>query len=1214
MAIALDRSVRSILRTAIIGQNGARHVAEDGARKALTEIGLEDTKKPDGLSSAQTDLRNRLRAHARSLGDVMQPDGSIKATRLVREIAYEHWHRALFARFLAENDLLIDPEHKVAVSLAELELVAKEEGCDLIELAADWAEPMLPQIFRKDDPVLALALPPETKEGITEIVNGLPRAVFGADDSLGWVYQFWQVDRKAEVDLAEKRGSKIGADEISPVTQLFTDDYMVMFLLENTLGAWWAGKVFATDPTLAVEAKSEDELREKTSPHGYHWAHLRFVRESLEGETEETATGPWRPAAGNFGGWPSAAKDITVLDPCMGSGHFLVFALSILVAFRRSEEGLDEREAVKAVLAENLYGLEIDLRCTQIAAFALALACWKRLGGPEPLPGLNLACSGLAIGLGKSEFLKLAEKLAAKRGWKSATDLLGDGATPMENAAAKREREGLSRLYDLFEKAPFLGSLIDPRQASSDLFASGYQDIEGLLDDLLKAGESVPEVRELAVVAAGLAKATHILRGTYTLVSTNVPYLGRAKMSATISDFVDQNYRLSRHDLATCFIERSLKFCSKGGVTATVTPQNWWFLGSYKALRLQLLKKDQIFMLVDLGPAAFEVMNWWAAKTNLQIIGNGASSGATGCLDASAGKWPIKKEQNCREVGVLHRSVRNFLDQPDHRFAFAPPGEHPPLSTQASCLAGILNGDTPRFIRKHWEFAANNELWSFQQTTVDASVLCGGLDQVIYYDAQNGHLREDPKIRRERLHDSDQRGGSVWGRSGIAISQMRTLPVARYLGDKFDSNVAALVPADPTLVPALWCFCTSEEFIESIRNIEKKLNVTNATFAKISFDQDRWRSVASERFPNGLPKPHSNDPTQWLFDGHPRGSADPNVARDSATNPRLVMPHGIRPGLAEHPLQVAVARLLGYHWPRQTGSSFLDCPVIIEPDEVDQSGLIDSDGIVALPALTGEADAAARLRELIRAVWGPDYSEGTIRELLGAEGARASDLTTWLADEFFDGHCELFHQTPFIWHVWDGIRGGFSALVNYHRLCEGNGAGRRLLEKLRDTYLGDWIAGQRRALAAGEVGAEERLIAAEHLRSELTNIIEGEPPYDIFVRWKPLYRQAIGWEPDINDGVRLNIRPFLAARPKNPRSRDACSLRVTPRVKRHAGADRGSEPRREKEGFPWFWAEDADVATTNYPGGPEYNGRRYNDFHLSRTFKQRARDAQSKTP
>ena len=92
------------------------------------------------------------------------------------------------------------------------------------------------------------------------------------------------------------------------------------------------------------------------------------------------------------------------------------------------------------------------------------------------------------------------------------------------------------------------------------------------------------------------------------------------------------------------------------------------------------------------------------------------------------------------------------------------------------------------------------------------------------------------------------------------------------------------------------------------------------------------------------------------------------------------------------PLQVAVARLLGYRWPRQTGSSFMDCPAVTEPDEVDRSGLVDADGIVPLPALAGEADAATRLRELIRAVWGPDYGEGTIRELLAAEEAKATDL------------------------------------------------------------------------------------------------------------------------------------------------------------------------------------------------------------------------------
>ena len=505
MATALDREIRKTLGTAV---RKARIVAEDGARKALTELGVEDARRPTGLSQAQTDLRNRLRAHAKSLGDVRASDDSIKANRLVREVAYEHWHRALFARFLAENNLLIDPDHKVAVSLAELEEIAKEEGRDLVELAADWAEPMLPQIFRKDDPVLALALPPETKAGITEIVKGLSRSVFEADDSLGWVYQFWQADNKDAINRSEV---KIGADELPAVTQLFTEDYMVLFLLENTLGAWWAGKVLAADPALAAAAKSEDELRDKTSPPGCRWTYLRFVREPREGETQETATGPWRPAAGAFEGWPKAAKDLTMLDPCMGSGHFLVFALPIFIAFRRAEEDLDERAAVKAVLAENLHGLEIDPRCTQIAAFALALASWKRLGGPASLPSLNLACSGLAIGLGKAEFLKLAEKIAGKRGWKPTTDLLGDGATPIEGAVVNREREGLSRLYDLFEKAPYLGSLIDPSRAGGDLFASAYDDLADLLADVLETGAVNPETRETAVTAQGLVAAAKLL-------------------------------------------------------------------------------------------------------------------------------------------------------------------------------------------------------------------------------------------------------------------------------------------------------------------------------------------------------------------------------------------------------------------------------------------------------------------------------------------------------------------------------------------------------------------------------------------------------------------------------------------------------------------------------------------------------------------------------
>ena len=257
-----------------------------------------------------------------------------------------------------------------------------------------------------------MALPPETRSQLENLLKALPRDVFVADDSLGWVYQYWQADRKDEVNRSEK---KIGADELPAVTQLFTEDYMVLFLLHNTLGAWWAGKVLAAKPELASSAKTEDELRAACAVGGVEWTYLRFVRDG---------DGVWRPAAGAFEGWPRVAKDITLLDPCMGSGHFLVFAFPILVDFRIAEEGLSREGAVDAVLRDNLFGLEIDPRCTQIAAFNLAFAAW-RMVGYRLLPRLNLACSGLAIGVTKAEWFRLAEKAVMAADPAARRDLLG---------------------------------------------------------------------------------------------------------------------------------------------------------------------------------------------------------------------------------------------------------------------------------------------------------------------------------------------------------------------------------------------------------------------------------------------------------------------------------------------------------------------------------------------------------------------------------------------------------------------------------------------------------------------------------------------------------------------------------------------------------------------------------------------------------------------
>src|SRR5262249_18901223 len=193
----------------------------------------------------------------------------------------------------------------IAISLAEAEELAKEDGVDVWVFASRCAQRMLPQIFRPEDPLLQVSFATEHMLQLEKLLESLPKAVFTASDALGWVYQFWQSKKKDEVNRAE---IKMGADEIAAVTQLFTEPYMVEFLLQNTVGAWWAGKKLT--PTDAASAKTEDDLRSKLSLPGVGWKYLRFVR-GVDGKG-----GPWRPAAGTFDSWPKTAAELKVLDPC----------------------------------------------------------------------------------------------------------------------------------------------------------------------------------------------------------------------------------------------------------------------------------------------------------------------------------------------------------------------------------------------------------------------------------------------------------------------------------------------------------------------------------------------------------------------------------------------------------------------------------------------------------------------------------------------------------------------------------------------------------------------------------------------------------------------------------------------------------------------------------------------------------------------------------
>jgi hypothetical protein len=1199
----------------------ARAVAERGAREALQGLAVDAAKPHAGMSDDEKALRNRLRAHARQLGDARNAKtGAHEIALLAHEVAYEHWHRMLFARFLAENELLVEPGSKVTVSLQFCRELARERKMDPWAMAAGFAQGMLPEIFRADDPALEVTLAPETRGALEELLSKLPPEIFTADDSLGWTYQFWQSAAKDAVNERVKSGEKITGRTLPAVTQLFTEHYMVLFLLHNTLGAWHAGKTLTAED--AESAETEGELRRKVSLPEIDWEYLRFVREPQDTPDDSSAisassavnpSGPWRPAAGSFASWPREAKSLTVLDPCCGSGHFLVAAFEILVRLRMAEEGLDLEAGAKAVIADNLFGLELDPRCTQIAAFNLAFAAWKLVGKPIPLPPMRIACSGLGPQCSREEWLKIADE-AGEAAWA--------GISPGDREFI---RNGLIDLHATFSQAPELGSLIDPANRSTDLITADYETLKPFLATVFEAERGDAEARERAVAARGMAEAAEILVGPdegYTLVVTNVPYITRQKQGSVLRDFSARRYARAKADLATTMLSRMMEMLGDGATAAAVTPNSWLFLPAYKHLRKRSLERYTWSFVARLGPGAFETISGHVVNVALLGISRSAARDSTPIATLDCNPLPSVREKlgalrNERPRLISHAEQRG---NPDARIILDPLPSHPRLSKAAASRTGTRTGDNLRLLRQFVELPIPSPCceWVLMQSTVKESQSFGGREQVLHWGDGSNAL-----VELDDLGIASIQGEAAWNRDGIAVSLMSDLPVTRYVGQAYDMNCGVIWPLDPDDLAALWEFCSSSSFTTLVRKIDQQLKLTTATLIKVPFDSKQWRQNAAEKYPEGLPEPQTNDPTQWLFHGHPAGMLCAGPSDNSPVG--LADPVGAErhpslicrePNMADV-LQVGVARLLGYRWPAE-----LDADMRLDSAQrawVERCAALashaDADGIVCLSPLKGESSAADRLRRLLAAAFGEAWSPALERELLAAAAEKhkqkkpGATLDEWLRERFFEEHCKVFGHRPFIWHIWDGRDDGFHALVNCHRLCGPEGEGRRTLEAVTWAYLGDWIDRQRAAQREEQGGADARLAAAQALQKELEAILAGEPPYDLFVRWKALDEQAIGWEPDLNDGVRLNIRPLLLA--KDMGRKGAGILRWKPNIK--WDKDRGKEPEslRPRERFPWFWGWKGweKERAPDFEGRKEFTGQRWNDLHYTVAAKRTARGA-----
>ena len=560
--------------------------------------------------------------------------------------------------------------------------------------------------------------------------------------------------------------------------------------------------------------------------------------------------------------------------------------------------------------------------------------------------------------------------------------------------------------------------------------------------------------------------------------------------------------------------------------------------------RIDILRKSKFECLAILGSGAFETIGGEVVGVALLSATNQTPNETSKFAGIDAGSLTTASRKSDALASMAMNRIEQITQLVNPGAIIVPErvSQKNLIRDFADTYEGMSTGDNDRYRVYFWEVEPNRNIWS-PYITPPKSELYSGRNYFIRWENGKGALSRERGARIQ--------GQPAWKTTALAISVVSRLrPVIKgpYPHEK---TTVAIIPRDEDDIVALLCYLLDDEYSENIRKINRKVAVSTGSIASVPFDKERWKEVAASRFPDGMPEPFTNDPTNWLFHGHPANAKQFSV------------------------LNVALARLCGYRWPAETDMDMVlsdEARVwIARAAELPPS---DNDGLLSVTAVAGEKPLADRLRTYLASGLGTNWSDALERRLvadadetLDNKSARDGSLEAWVRDRAFRQHCALFGQRPFLWHIWDGLKDGFSVFVHYHRFDQAN------LRKLTYTLLGDWLA---RTKAENNVLRYEK---GRGLQQTLEKILEGEKPYDIFVRWKSLARQPLGWDPDLDDGVRQNIRPFIVA-----------GVLTHDLSKILKDMDRGNDV----SSAPWYNV---------------FNGQRRNDRHTTLAEKRAAREA-----
>ena len=943
---------------------------------------------------------------------------------------------------------------------------------------------ILPGMFQKIADYTELLLPDNLlREGsvIQQMIELIPEDDWkDAVQIIGWLYQYYNSEKKDDVFAALKKNVKITKENIPAATQLFTPDWIVRYMVENSLGRLWLeGHPDVKEQLLPTEEEQSAYAAGNRDPEDTKW---HYYLEEAEQEPEvQIQLAEIRKEYAAL-----TPNQLKVIDPCSGSGHILAYMFDVLMKIYESY-GYTTREAVASIVGNNLYGLDIDDRAAQLAYFAVMMKA-RQYDRRFFSRGIQLHVYAIVESNHVDKF---------------AVDYFCNGDAKLTAAMNIIIKE----LHDAKEYGSILTVTPQDWSALYDRFAEITEDINMSRETALR------ELLPLVQVAEALAQK-------YDVVVTNPPYMGSSGMSAKLSDYVKKNYPDSKSDLFSCFIEHGNGIIKRNRFNCMITMQSWMFLSSFEKMRAKALQTKTITNLMHMENMVMGI----AFGTAVTIFRNNVVKGYKGTYNQiklqdiendTPKQFPI---QGNRFAQV---STDNFSKIPGSPVAYWVSKAVLDVYSRAKLLGniasprtGMTTGDNNRFLRLWFEIEIPKAKFDAKDAD-DARTsgkkwfpYCKGGGYMRWYgyneylvNWENDGFEIKNNIKPNGLKAASVRSESLYFKKLITWSAVTSGSFSCRLcegGSLFDSGGSSIDVHGETLYILAILNSVIGQFYLDISNATINYQPGDIAGIPVVFPEGNEPTQRIEECVDIARKDWDSFETSWDFQHHPLLRKVPTIAEaftqwqtecdgrfnqlqanEEELNRIFIDIYGLQdeltPEVEDKDVTVRKADLgrdirsfISYAVGCMFGRYSLDEDgLVYAGGEWDASKYVsfaaDKDNIIPIcDDEYFEDDIVGLFVEFVKTVYGADVLDENLKfiaDALGGKGQPKEVIRNYFLNDFYKDHCKIYQKRPIYWLFDSGKKNGFKALIYMHRYQPDT------IARIRTDYVHEQQARYRTAIA-----------------------------------------------------------------------------------------------------------------------------------------------------